>query len=165
MKLVERHRDERGETLVEVLVAIVILGIAGVAIFTGFALSVKSSDLSKKQATSGSYVKSAAEAIQNYVNVTAPSASAGYRSCAPAGYYTGKVSLALPTGYSLTQDLAQAWNGSTWVTCTTALDVGVQRIRLTVNRPTDAIVKGDEFLYLVLRKPCNGSTAGAPCSS
>ena len=59
--------DERGETLVEVIVAIVILGIAAAAILGGVVLSVKTSDVHRKEASGGGYVRSDAEEIQRYV--------------------------------------------------------------------------------------------------
>lgn len=147
---------EAGETLVEVLVAIAILGIAAVAILAGLTLSVKSSDIQRKEATGGSYVRSLAEAVENYVSST----SNHYQSCAGAGYYTGKVSLTLPTGYTTSQNAAQVWNGSNWVSC--GSDKGVQRVMLTVTSPGDTTHTAVEKLYLILRQSCNGPV-GSPC--
>ena len=48
-----RHRvaDERGETLVEMLLAVAIMGIAAVALMAGLTTSVLMSDIHRKQAT------------------------------------------------------------------------------------------------------------------
>ena len=54
----------RGATLVETLVALVILGIAGVAILAGLQLSVTASDIHRKQTSGGAYVRGYAEAIE-----------------------------------------------------------------------------------------------------
>lgn len=148
--------EEAGETLVEVLVAIAILGLAAVAILAGLQLSVKSSDIHRKEATGGSYVRSLAEAVESYV----AAAPANYKPCAIAGYYTGKVTLALPTGYTPTAAAAQVWNGSAWAPC--GSDTGVQRVMLTVTSPGDATHTAAEKLYLILRKACNGPV-GSPC--
>ena len=59
-----RQRDERGETLVELVVALAILGIAGVAVLTGMMLNVRASSANRNEAGGSSYARSAAEAIQ-----------------------------------------------------------------------------------------------------
>src|SRR4051812_48078836 len=91
-------RNERGETLIELLVAIAILGIAAVSILAALEMSVKSSDLGRKQADYGSYVRSLAEEIQNTV------ASGGYQTCGGTAYLTGSVKTAagLPSTYPVT---------------------------------------------------------------
>lgn len=147
--------SDRGETLVEVLVAVAILGVAGVAVVAGLQMSVTSSDIHRKETTGGAYVRSLAEAIEEYV--AAPSTTR-YQPCAAAdAYKVGAVTsrLALPAGYSATQ--AAATNVGQ-PTCTT--DDGVQQLKLTVATPDH---RGDETLYLVLRKPCDPSVA--PCTS
>lgn len=150
------RRGEAGETLVEVLVAIAILGLAAVAILAGLQLSVKSSDIHRKEATGGSYVRSLAEAVQNYVSAS----PTNYKSCASANYYTSKAALTLPTGYVPSETAAQVWTGSTWASC--GSDKGVQRVMLTVTSPGDATHTAAEKLYLVVRKACSGPV-GSPC--
>lgn len=152
-----RRRDERGETLVELLVAIVIIGTAVVAVMAGLQLSIKASDLNRRQANSGSAVRSAAEVIERYVNAD----KANYDDCASANAYRSQVTLDLPSGYTATQSAAQAWNGTSWVTCTASLDKGVQRVLLTVSSPGSGARQANETLYLVLRKPCNGAIGNA----
>ena len=50
------------------LVALVILGIAAVAILAGLQLSVKASDIHRKQTLGGAYVRGYAEAIEKYLD-------------------------------------------------------------------------------------------------
>jgi hypothetical protein len=49
--------NDRGETLLEVLIAVVIIGVAIVAIIGGLVTSVLMSDVHRKQATAGSAVR------------------------------------------------------------------------------------------------------------
>lgn len=160
-----RRRDDRGETLIELLVTVVILGIAGVAVMAGLELSVKSSDLGRRQANGGSYVRSLAEAIQNSVNT-----SGGYQGCAPANAYLTnavKTQAGLPTTYSATQTAAKAWGGSSWAACST--DNGSQQITLTVTSSGTGPHLAKESLTVIIRKPCTGAVptttnqAATPC--
>jgi prepilin-type N-terminal cleavage/methylation domain-containing protein len=142
-----RHvADERGETLLEMLIAVAIMGIAAVALMAGLTTSVMMSDIHRKQATAGAAVRDYAEALQNYV------AGGHYiDSCAsPAGY--ALASFAVPSGYqhSVVAGSIRYWNGSAWQsTCTT--DKGLQKLTVQVasddNRATERVV-------VVLRKPC-----------
>jgi len=91
--LTRRHvRDDRGVTLIETLVAIVILGIAGVAVMAGLQMSITASEVHRKQTTGGAYVRSYAEAVQQYL-ADHPEA---WVACAPAGTWDVAD---LPDGY------------------------------------------------------------------
>jgi prepilin-type N-terminal cleavage/methylation domain-containing protein len=136
---------ERGETLLEVMVAVTVLGVAAVAIGSGMALNAKVSDIHRKQATAGAYVRDYAETIESTV------AGGGYVSGtgAYAAYSPG-------TGYSASAS-KQCWTtGSAWATCTAANDIGVQQLTLRVSS-TDG--RANEKLVLVVRKPCTPSQA------
>jgi type II secretory pathway pseudopilin PulG len=153
-------RDERGESLVELIVAIAVLAIAAVAILSGLMLSVKTSDQHRKEATGGAYVRSFAEAIQDHVDATG-----GYQSCANAAPSYAAVEVPdLPASYAKTVTAVKSWNGSSWAACTA---FGIQRLDLKVTSPGDAAHRFEETLTVILRRPCNGSaaTAGAdPCA-
>ncbi|MBM7515624.1 type II secretion system protein [Nocardioides nitrophenolicus] len=141
----KRGDADRGESLVEVLAAVVILGIAGVAIMTGLMLAVKTSDIHRKETTSGAYVKSYAEAIQNYVE-THQSAF----TCSP-DYRPGVVGFPVPNGYttSFTVSAVDPAGGAAACTANTA-----QLVILTVSSGDDRAV---EKLAFVLRRPCSGA--------
>ncbi len=105
-------------------------------------------------------MRSVSDAIQSYV----AQSSLNYKGCAGPNYYTGKAGLTLPSGYTASELAAQTWNGTSWGSCST--DTGVQRVQVSVTSPPDSQGHTDvETLYVVLRNPCNGTTAGAPCSS
>lgn len=150
--------DERGETLVELMMAIAILGIAAVAILSGLLLSVKTSTVHRNEASGGAYVRSFAEAIQNYVD------SSGYVACASAAStYAGVAVTNIPGTYTKLVTAVQSWNGSSWGSCTAD---GIQRLELTVRTTGDATHRAEEKLTVILRRPCNGpaTVAGAnPC--
>ena len=151
--------DDRGETLIELVVAVAILGLAAVAILGGLMMSIRTSVMHRNDASGGAYVRSFAEAIQADVDAN------GYKSCANASSgYTGVAVPDLPFGYSKAVTAVQSWDGSAWGGCTAD---GIQRLDLTVTTTGDTEHKAEETLTVVLRQPCNGaaSTSGAnPCS-
>ena len=144
--------DDLGETLVEVLVAVVILGLAGVAVMAGLGMAVESSDVHRKETNGSAYVKSFAEAIQKYVG---QSGVTNYKQCAVADYYTSRVTLALPFGYTASQEAAQSLGPSGAVVSPCA-DQGLQRLKLHV-KSNDG--RADESLTIVLRNPCAPSVS------
>lgn len=163
-------RNDDGETLVELIVAIAIMGLAGVAILAGLQFSIFSSDLGRKQANSDSLVRSLGEAIQDAVN----SGTTTYAACAGKNVYltAGVLTQAGLSGssYSPTQSAASAWNGTQWVGPTEQApmpctgDTGIQKVVLTVTSadPASSSYQANETLTVIIRKPCNGSLP-TPC--
>ena len=112
MRRTPQHSD-RGETLIELVVAVAILGIAAVAILQGLMVGVQSSVMHRNDASGGAYVRSFAEAIQTDVD------SNGYKTCANAqSGYAGVTVRDLPSGYTKTVTAVHSWNGSAWGPCT-----------------------------------------------
>jgi prepilin-type N-terminal cleavage/methylation domain-containing protein len=142
---------DRGETLIEVLVTVSILGIAMVAITGGMATSIVISDIHDKQAVSGTGLANFAEAVQGALYAACPSAG-------PASYATATVSgTVTPTGYTssvlnTTAKPFEYWNATTLQfqsTCP-ATDGGAQRMWLQV---ASADRRGLETVQLVKRAP------------
>lgn len=168
------QREDRGDTLVELLVSIVILGFAAVAILAGFEVSISASALGRNQSTSDAYVRTVAEAINTYI-----STSANYKACASANYYTGTKSSTsagydhyttravfdLPAGYTVTQGTATAWNGSAFAACSPSTDYGMQQIVLTVKSGGVGVRQASEQLTVILRRACNAGpySSASPC--
>jgi len=149
-----RHTSERGESLVEVLIAVAIMGIAVVAIMGGLTTSVLVSDVHRKQTTAGTVVRAYAEAIEHSV------ADGNYVACAPAGSYASPAGFTVPSGYpkSVVAGSMRYWNGTAWQTsCST--DSGVQRLQIQVASDDG---RATETVMVVLRKPCR--LGDAPCS-
>lgn len=143
-----RRDGERGDTLIELLVAVVVMGIAVVAVSGGIAVSVRMSDIHRKQTQAGVYIRDFAEAVENAVQAS-PSA---YAACAPAGtydaYYTipgAGFTVAAPTPVRYWDSATSAFG----TTCTT--DAGVQQLSLRIDS-TDTRVS--ETLVIIIRKPC-----------
>jgi hypothetical protein len=143
------------------LVAVVIMGIAIVAVVGGISTSIMMSDIHHKQATAGASVRDYAEAIETFV------AGGGYASCAtPATYSPVKVGYSAPTGYTAAITALTYWQDSTttptqatpafYATCPTktnnvAGDSGLQQLSLKVS---SADGRATEKLIVVLRQPC-----------
>jgi type II secretory pathway pseudopilin PulG len=135
-----RHvRSQRGETLIEGLIAILLLSLVAAAAYAGLQTSIRSSAQHKESAVAETLLRTAAERLQDpgssYIN------RAG---CGGVGTYTGVPNL-LPTepGYALsatvrfwvpTSAAAPQPIAAQFVDCP-ANDPGLQQVRLTVVTP------------------------------
>ena len=149
-------RSDDGASLVETLVAVVILGIAAVAILAGLQLSVTASDIHRKQTSDGAYVRGYAEAIEKYLNATG-----NYVKCAGANAYSpATVGFSVPAGHNAQQAAAEplAGDGSVAGGTCPGRDQGVQRLRLTVSSTDN---RATETLTVVVRQSCETGTACA----
>ncbi|MGH3862070.1 type IV pilus modification PilV family protein [Actinokineospora sp.] len=136
--------DDRGETLLELLIAVVILGIGAVAIGAGLTTSVLASDVHRKQSTAGTMVRDFGEAIRTSV------ANGGYVACAAPGAYASPAGFAVPTGYTSAVTATKYWDGTAWqASCGT--DTGLQQLTLQV-AGNDG--RATERTIIVIRKPC-----------
>jgi prepilin-type N-terminal cleavage/methylation domain-containing protein len=79
----QQHADS-GFTLIEVLLALVILGIAVVAFVAGLASAVRESDIHRKLATVQTILKNASESIRKAADSCSGSLAPSY--VAPSGY-------------------------------------------------------------------------------
>ncbi|MCX5384165.1 type II secretion system protein [Streptomyces sp. NBC_00083] len=131
-----RHRGEEGETLIEVLVAVVLMGVAFVAVLGGIGTAIISSLTQAKVTGADSVVRSAAEKV-----VSDP-----YASCA-RGYETPTP----PAGYTVTVTV-EYWDGvGTFAPSCPTADTGVQKVTLTVHTTGPRPVK-DTTLDVVKRE-------------
>lgn len=140
---------DQGESLIEIIVAVVILGLAAIAITAGLTTSTKVSDVHRKQANASAYVHNYAEDIENKV------ASGSY--AAGAASYPA---FATPAGYSATMPSKQCWTGSAWTGCTAGTDIGIQKLTLQV---ATADGRAAEQLVVIVRYPCTNPTVASPC--
>ena len=115
--------DQRGETLVEILVTIAVVGITLTGILGGIALAVSSSGDQQGRATAETVLRDEAEALAN--------ASVAYVPCATTSSY--QPSYTPPTGWSASVTTVRYWDGKTpagWVASCPAPDAGLQRLTL-----------------------------------
>lgn len=150
-----RLREESGETLLELVMALGILGIAVVAIASTMTISTAVSAKHRSQASAQTYARDYAEQIEAYV-ASGTSGSAHYISCAGANAYSpATVGYAVPTGFTANTSAATAWNGSAWAACVT--DPGFQRVTVTVSSTNVDVASATELVDVVLRNPCRDS--------
>jgi type II secretory pathway pseudopilin PulG len=156
-------RDDRGETLLELLIALTILGVAVVAVVGGLSAAIMLSDVHRKQATAGVAVRDYAEAVETAIVTSRVTADGhvttdGYVACGgaenPAAVYASPTGFAAPTGFtrSAVAGSLRYWNGTAWqATCPGTGDTGLQRLTLQV-ASNDG--RATERLDVVIRKPC-----------
>jgi Tfp pilus assembly protein PilV len=136
---------DTGETLIELLVAIVILGIAVVAILGGIVVVVESSSMHRRQAQA-----------QNGLRVWAEQISAAtYSDCATAGSFS-LPSPSLPNGFTPTVTAVQYWSGTSFSN-SCASDQGIQKVTLRVAVAAGLYPGFTQSLDVVVRKPCVSS--------
>jgi prepilin-type N-terminal cleavage/methylation domain-containing protein len=136
------RRGERGETLVEILVSIVIIGICFAAILGGLTSSIFGSRVHREQATVETVLRSYAEATKAQVN-----RPGGYLPCA-SGYNI--TSYNPPSGFVPSITSVQWWDGATFRSsgCTAAAEKGLQTLSLRAQGPEGAF----EVVDIVVRK-------------
>src|SRR3954463_4871413 len=148
-------RDDRGDTLVELMVALVIMATAVVALVGGIGTSVKASDIHRKMTKSGVYLRAFAEAVEKSV-ANYPS---GYTECTasstPGSTYKATFAVAPADAGTFLVDnpIVAVWNRtpSTFTPCPATGDAGVQRVTLRVYTSDG---RASEKLDIVGRKPC-----------
>ena len=145
-------RGERGESLLELVVAIALMGVAIVAVMSALTTTVLLSDKQRKQATAAVVVRDYSEALQQYV------AAGHYVGCALSYSVPGFVA---PEGFAakVVAGSVQYWSiGLAWLPLC-LIDTGLQRVRVSV---ASSDGRASEYLYVVLRRPCG--VEDAPCS-
>ena len=135
--------NERGESLLELVIAIALMGVAVVALMAGVATTITISDTQRKQATAALAVRDYAEALQEYV------ADGHYTNCATTYAVPG---FTPPAGFTarVVPGSVQYWTGLLWLPLCLP-DKGLQRLRVSVVSQDGRV---EERLDLVLRKPC-----------
>ncbi len=159
--------DDRGESLIELLVAMGIMTTAVVALVGAIATSVRMSDLHRRQTVAGVHVKAFAETLRGKVAET-PSK---YTECqavpGPASTYQGYFSVpaAESTIYAAEIVRVRYWDGSAFTTtCPASGDLGVQLVSLKVRGLDASRATVEETLDVTLRKPCRAPAEGQLCS-
>lgn len=127
--------SQRGDTLIEVLVAIAIFGLLGVILLGGFAVASKADEVHRASGSNTVELANAAAALTKST----------YEACATAADYTGSLGYTAGTGSTISVSNVEYWtlnsNPATFANraCNPALgqaqaagDTGLQRVTLTV---------------------------------
>lgn len=148
--------DDRGETLLELMVAITVAAIAIVAIIGGMALAIAYSDVHRKQAAAGTNARDFGEALLTKV------ATGGYVPCATPADYLNTTPRNETDRFTYQITSIRYWSNNTWSTADPAacasgnLDEGLQQVSFEVSytNATKDAERAVEPLVVVLRKPC-----------
>lgn len=151
------HLRDAGESLLEVLMAVAILGIASTAVLGGMVTSVLGSDIHRKQSEATAVLTSAAEVLKSrgttwIACADTTAATSDPRSAEP--YRTAVAAVDRPTGWGAPSITGiEHWDGTSFqATCydTVAYErlLRLQRVTIQVTSPDG---RGNETLSLVKR--------------
>ncbi len=134
--------DERGESLVEVLLAVAIMGICFAAILAGVGTSATTSGIKQDQALSAKYLRVAAERVQ----------AQNFQSCTAAAPTSYSLASVLPSDsqHSVSIVSIEHWNGTAFSSSCPAVD-SLQRVTLEVVPPDSRAA--EPRLTILKRKP------------
>ncbi|MBV9097762.1 MAG: type II secretion system protein [Frankiaceae bacterium] len=138
-------RNDAGDTLVEIVIALAIMGIAVVAMLTGLSAVTNASALHQDHATAETYLRAAAEAVAG-TNVA-------YDKC--TGSHTPSYTLpSNPTGFQLSVALIKYWDGTSGggtflSSCPATGDKGAQQITLEIKSTGSPALAVDQTVTVV----------------
>lgn len=146
---VQRPADA-GETLVELLVAIVLLGIASAAVIGTITMGIKAASTTAGYGNNQNTLRNWAEQIE-----AMPYDLCAYPTQPVAPYPNAAV---LPAGTTLTMSQIRYWDGSAYVVsggaCVDANDKGLQELTLTASTTAAAPAPPTSTLVVVKRRGC-----------
>jgi type II secretory pathway pseudopilin PulG len=135
---------DAGETLIELIMAVAIMGIAVVAIVGGIATSILMSDIHRKEASAGAYVRNYAEAIAGHYNASALLSS--YAPSAAIGFVLDPAT----TGFTAAVTSVKCWDDTVSAFGTCSGGSPVQQVTLSV---ASNDLRASESLVVVVRQP------------
>jgi ABC-type enterobactin transport system permease subunit len=144
--------NDKGETLLELMLAMAIMGIAVVAIVGGIATSILMSDIHRKQATAGAYVRNYAETVVAYVAAGTPASNANFLAGSSPDYSPSTVGFTAPAG-GFVASVSSVWcwdDGSKKFISSCAAASAVQQVTLNIASSDSRV---SETRLVIVRKP------------
>jgi type II secretory pathway pseudopilin PulG len=142
-------RSESGDTLIEVLLAIVILGLASVALLLAFGTSISASAEHRSLTTFDTVLRTASEEAISQIQNQQPNSVFGTCPALNGTPALDPVNFSLPTGWSARVTSVQYWNataptpsftGTCVVSTATAPTVNTpQLVTITITSPSNAV--------------------------
>jgi len=150
-----RHRPDRGDTLIEVLLALVVIGLSVVAILGGLAASIGGSATHKGLSTIDAMLRSYAEDLTDQVELEASPIYAACPSWTASSYNGTAVNYTAPAGYTVGISSVQYFDSAASQTSSTPWDgvctnpTGLQLVTLSATGPNNTA----QTLEVGLRPP------------
>ena len=145
MNDIGESEHEGGESLVELLMAVAILGVMIVAIIEVLFTMVGSSTLLGEQVRGQNALSVWGEAVTN----------SAYTACATPANVLAAAPAIVPSGFTPQVSSVTYWNGSSFGSaCTPATDQGLQLITLSATAPAGPLPTTPQTLTVIKRKPC-----------
>jgi hypothetical protein len=160
-------RSESGETLVELMITVAIMGLSMVAILGAIWTTLRVADFNSKTSSADVVLRGFAETLKEpeatntfkYVPCTVPGGEVTYPAYEPAALYSHYdatiTNIRYLTGYN-------ASNEPTWADACPATDLGLQELTLRVVGPdNDPEVKGTETVTVIKRNAVDDVPLGS----
>ncbi len=144
--------NDEGETLLELMIAMAIMGIAVVAIVGGIATSILMSDIHRKQATAGAYVRNYAETVVAYVAAGTPASNANFLAGSSPDYSPSTVGFTAPAG-GFVASVSSVWcwdDASKKFISSCAAASAVQQVTLNI---ASSDSRASETRLVIVRRP------------
>jgi type II secretory pathway pseudopilin PulG len=146
---------ERGDTLIEVLIAIVVIALAVTAIVGALVAGIGASGEHRNLAVNDTLLKSQADSLKRQIEL---GANPQFKPCAQPSDYQGMVSQP-PTGYTVDVKTVEYWSGTTFTTtCPPQSDPRDQQLQLVQITAATSDGAASQELSIVVRDPSYAST-------
>jgi len=146
-------RGQAGESLLEIIITIMIMGLAIPAVVGAVLAAVGSSTQDRRQVQAQQLLTSWSETI---AKANTDGSYGAYGACPPGSTYaTGAFAPgAVPAGFAVSVASIDYWNATTSTFGGCPDDQGVRRLRLRVNVDAGLYPSFTMERYVIVRKPC-----------
>jgi len=142
-------KNEKGFSLIEVVIALLLMGIIGVALLSGLATASKAIFIADERATAESLARSQMEYVKNQAYDTAADYDAGVPGSGEVTY----AEITAPAGYTIWSvnragDTVEDIIGVPWDTennLPVDSDVGLQRIKLVIKHDVKEVITLEDY--------------------